>query len=63
MKFLNTNITIDDFVAALDNLDEELPKLLNEWTSLDPILQEEYSGQMSWLLNKAAEFIKNHSNN
>lgn len=63
MKFLNTNITIDDFVAALDNLDKELPKLLNEWVSLDPILQEEYSDQMSWLLNKAAEFIKNHSNN
>jgi hypothetical protein len=62
MKFLNTNLTVEDFVASLAKLEKELPKLLNEWSSLDPVLQDEYSDQMSWALNKAAEFIKNHSN-
>jgi hypothetical protein len=58
MKFLDTNITVDNFVSSLRNLDSELPKLLTEWDSLDPELQAEYLDQMSWLLDKAAEYIE-----
>lgn len=58
MKFLDTNITVDNFVSSLRNLDSELPKLLQEWDSIDPELQTEYLDQISWLLNKAAEYIE-----
>jgi hypothetical protein len=62
MKFLDTNITVENFVSTLRNLSEEgIHKLLLEWDSIDQELQEEYLDQFSWLLNKAAEFIEKTS--
>jgi hypothetical protein len=58
MRFLDTNITVDNFVSSLRNLKDNLPKLLMEWETIEPELQEEYLDQISWLLNKAAEFIE-----
>jgi hypothetical protein len=55
MRFLDTNISVDNFVSSLRRLDTELPKLFQEWDSFDPELQEEYLDQISWLLNKAVE--------
>ena len=63
MKFLDTNITVDSFTNSLTKMAEKLPELLNDWPGIEEDLREEYLDQMSWLLNKAAEFIVISSNN
>ena len=61
MKFLDTNITTEQFVEGLEKFEAELPKLLAEWDTIDPDLQEEYIAQMSWALKQAATFIREKS--
>jgi hypothetical protein len=63
MKFLDTNITVDGFVASLKQFKDGLPKLIDEWPDIDPELKNEYIDQMQWMLDKAAEFIVISSNN
>ena len=61
MKFLDTNITTEQFAEGLEKFEAELPKLLDEWATIDSDLQEEYLDQMSWALKQAAAFIRQKS--
>ena len=58
MKFLDTNITVEGFVASLKQFKEGLPSLINDWPDIDPYLREEYLDEMRWMLDKAAEYIE-----
>jgi len=61
MKFLDTNLTVEDFISSLRKAKDNLPGLLNEWDSIDYDLQAEYIDQLQWAFEKAAEFIEKHS--
>ena len=61
MKFLDTNLTTEQFVDALEKFEAELPKLFQEWDTIPSELQNEYLDQMSWVLNQAATFIRQKS--
>lgn len=58
MKFLDTNITIDNFVSSLKKTEENLPELIYNWSTLDEELQESYMEDLCWMLRKAAEYIE-----
>lgn len=61
MKFLDTNITVQQFVDGLRKSSDNLNGLFYDWTTLDEKLQIEYLIQMyqlQWLLTKSAEYIE-----
>lgn len=57
MKFLDTNLTMDQVISGLLKTKDNLPQVLNEWSSLDEQLRVEYLDQLIWLLDKSAEFM------
>jgi hypothetical protein len=61
MKFLDTNITVENFVSGLRKTKDNIPAVIDTWQDIDPELQEEYLDQLTWLLEKSAEFIEKES--
>jgi hypothetical protein len=60
-NFLDTNLSVDNFISSLRDLPEKLSQLIIDWDTLDDELREEYLDQLKWMLSKAAEFIEQHS--
>lgn len=60
-KFLDTNLSVDNFTSSLRNLPEKLSQLIDDWDMLDDQLKLEYLDQLTWIMNKAADFITQHS--
>ena len=46
------NITLDQYLDGFEKSMAVLPKLLNEWYTIDQELQQEYSEQLAWLIRK-----------
>lgn len=61
MKFLDTNLPVENFVSGLRNTKDNLPDMVNKWSELDEELKREYLEQLTWLLEKSAEFIEKES--
>ena len=58
MKFLDTNITVENFISSLKKTKEELPKVISDWKNLDEELQIEYLDQLGWMLTKTVEYME-----
>ncbi len=46
------NFTVDQFMAGLEQLVNNMPRTLNTWSDLDEELKEEYAEELMWTLSQ-----------